>query len=267
MTGTRSPKRHLASLAALAGALVVTSTACGSGSGSSAASPTTTTTVAPVIDPGDGGHYSPTILPADFVDAVDNPYFPLALGSRWVYEGEADTPGKTEHTVVVVLPDRKEIMGVSTTTVRDTVRVDGEVIEDTLDWYAQDTDGNVWYFGEAVKNYENGKVVDTDGSFEAGVDGALPGIVMKAHPAVGDAYRQEFHAGAAEDLGRVERVDAAKAVPAGRYTKVVVTTDWNPLEPDVVEQKAYAPGVGVIFEEHVKGGTGTISLLSFEPGG
>lgn len=247
----------------LAAILVLTASACGKDATTTA---TTTTTAASVIDPGDGGHYAPKVVPADFVATIDNPYLPLGVGAKWVYEGEADEPGKIEHVEVVVLPDHKELLGISTTAVRDTVSVEGVVIEDTLDWFAQDKDGNVWYFGEAVKNYKDGKLADTEGSFEAGVDGALPGIAMKAHPAVGDAYRQEFYAGNAEDLGEVVRIGGSKTVPAGTYDDVLVTKDWNPLEPDVIEQKTYARGVGTIFEEHVKGGTGTSALVSFTPG-
>jgi hypothetical protein len=259
----RTLPQHRASAVVLA---ALTATAgCGTDSPATPAADKTTTTVAPVIDPGDGGHYDPQLVPADFVDAVDNPYFPLAVGSHWVYEGEADTPGSTEHVEVVVLPDRKDILGISATVVRDTVTVDGALIEDTYDWYAQDKDGNVWYLGEDVKNYENGKVVDTEGSFEAGVDGALPGIVMLAHPAVGDAYRQEYYAGTAEDLGEVTSVGGSKTVPAGDYTDVVVTKDWNPLEADVIEQKTYAPGIGVIYEEQLEGGSGTSALIAFTP--
>lgn len=261
-------KPHRGGRAAVA-ALVALTVAAGCGKDTATTSTTTadatTTTVAPVIDPGDGGNYAPQLDPADFVDVVDNPYFPLAVGSRWVYEGEADTPGEVEHIEVVVLPESKEILGISATVVRDTVSVAGVVIEDTLDWYAQDKDGNVWYLGEDVKNYEDGKLVDTDGSFEAGVDGALPGIVMLAHPAVGDAYRQEFYEGEAEDLGEVLSIGEEKTVRAGHYTDVLVTKDWNPLEPEVIEQKTYASGVGVIFEEHVTGGTGTSALISFTP--
>lgn len=258
------------SAGALATLLALAITACGSDSPTTttttARDKAPTTTVAPVIDPGDGRKYAPKLDPANFVDVVDNPYFPLTVGSRWVYEGPADDANKIEHIEVVVLPDRKDILGISATIVRDTVTVDGELLEDTLDWYAQDKDGNVWYLGEAVKNYEGGKVVDTDGSFEAGVDGALPGIVMQADPAVGDAYRQEFYEGHAEDLGEVISLDTDKTVPAGTYKSVLVTKDWNPLDPKVVEQKTYARGVGIIFEEHVRGGTGTSSLISFTPG-
>ncbi len=253
--------------AAVALATLLTAAACGDDPTTSADTTTTAadTTTTAVIDPGDGGTYDPQLDPTDFVAVVDNPYFPLAVGSTWVYEGEADEPGKVEHIEVVVLPETKEILGIQATVVRDTVTVDGVLLEDTYDWYAQDRDGNVWYLGEAVKNYEDGELVDTDGSFEAGIDGALPGIVMLAHPKVGDAYRQEFYEGEAEDLGEVLSVGGEKTVPAGDYADVLVTKDWNPLEPEVVEQKTYAPGVGVIFEEHVQGGSGTSALISFTP--
>lgn len=252
--------------AALGALLLLVAAGCGSDSTTaSGADQTTTTTIAPVIDPGDGGDYAPELDPADFVDVIDNPYLPLTVGSRWVYEGPADEPGQIEHIEVVVLPDRKEVLGISATVVRDTVTVNGVLLEDTYDWYAQDKEGNVWYLGEDVKNYEDGKLVDTDGSFEAGVDGAYPGIVMLADPKVGDAYRQEFYEGEAEDLGEVVRIGGSKTVPAGTYTDLLVTKDWNPLDPEVVEQKTYAPGVGVIFEEHIQGGTGTSTLVSFTP--
>jgi hypothetical protein len=134
------------------------------------------------------------------------------------------------------------------------VSVHDEVTEDTYDWYAQDRDGNVWYMGEDSKDYENGQVKSTEGSWEAGVHGALPGIVMQAHPAVGQAYRQEYYKGQAEDMAEVAQVGTTKAIALGQYTDVVVIKEWNPLEPDVVEQKYYAPGVGVIAEETLKGG-------------
>lgn len=253
--------RSLPTRAAVLAVVVLVGGMAGCGDDDTTAAPAgaTSTTVAPVIDPGDGGDYAPELDPAHFVDVVDNPYLPLAVGSRWVYEGDG------EHIEVVVLPERKEILGISATVVRDTVTVDGVLLEDTYDWYAQDDQGNVWYLGESVKNYEGGELVDTEGSFEAGVDGALPGIVMLAHPAVGDAYRQEYYEGEAEDLGEVLSIGGEKSVPAGRFTDVLVTKDWNPLEPEVIEQKTYAPGVGVIFEEHVQGGTEISALVSFTP--
>ena len=131
---------------------------------------------------------------------------------------------------------------------RDTVTVDGEVVEDTRDWYAQDRDGNVWYFGEETAEYEDGKVVSTEGSWEAGVDGALPGIVMHAAPEVGDAYRQEFYEGEAEDLAEVVRDGESATVPAGTFDDVVVIKEWNPLEPESIEEKSFAQGVGMVLE-------------------
>jgi hypothetical protein len=245
------------------------STATGGTDRGGAASGETTTTGAdtagnptePVIDPGDGGHYDPGIDPADFVDTIDNPYLPFAPGMRWTYEGTSD--GETEVTEVVVQDERREVMGISATVVRDTVSVDGEVIEDTYDWYAQDADGNVWYLGEDTKEYEGGEVTSTEGSWEAGVDGALPGIVMQAHPEVGQAYRQEYYPGQAEDLAEVTEVGAAKSIALGDYTDVVVTREWNPLEPDVIEDKYFAPGVGLIAEQGIQGSDEVIELQRF----
>jgi hypothetical protein len=149
--------------------------------------------------------------------------------------------------------------------VRDTVSLDGVVIEDTYDWYAQDADGNVWYLGEDSTSFECGKPASTEGSWEYGVDGALPGIVMPAEPEAGFAYRQEYYEGQAEDLGRIEEVGVARTIGLGDYDDVVVTTDWNPLEPDVVEQKWYAHDVGLIYEEHVTGGDETAELVQLNP--
>ena len=213
---------------------------------------------APVIDPGDGGYYAPVIDPAQFVTTVDNPYFPLTPGARWEYKGTED--GEAQTDVVAVTDEQRTVMGVPVVVVRDTVSAEGVPTEDTRDWYAQDADGNVWYFGEDVRNFANGKLESTDGSWEAGVDGALPGIIMPAHPKAGDAYRQEYDKGKAEDLGEILRVGQHKDVTAGSYDNVIVTRDWNPLEPDVIEEKAYAPGVGVVSETTVKGGDETSQL-------
>ena len=227
--------------------------ACGAETSSDVSS-TASASAAPVIDLGDGGRYTPVIDAANFVDTVDNPYFPLTSGSRWVYEGTSD--GESERTEVVVTGERKSILGISAIVVRDTVSVAGQVVEDTYDWFAQDREGNVWYLGEASRDIENGAVVSTAGSWEAGVDGALPGIVMKASPAVGDAYRQEYYRGEAEDLAEVLEVGADR----------VVTKEWNPLDPDVVEEKIYERGVGLIGEEKVRGGDGALELVSYTAG-
>ncbi len=232
---------------------VVIVAACGTDDGGAA-----------VIDPGDGGEYAPAVDPANFVDTIDNPYLPYGPGARWVYEGVSD--GEHERVEVVVTDEPKTVMGIRATVVRDTVHVDGQLVEDTHDWFAQDDDGNVWYLGEDVENYADGTLVDRDGSWEAGVGGALPGIVMPADPTVGDAYRQEFLRGEAEDMAEVIGIDGRQRVPAGSFDDVVTTRDWTPLEPDVVEEKQYAPGVGMIRETTV-GEEGAVELVEFTPPG
>ena len=144
--------------------------------------------------------YSPTIEPSNFTTKIDNPYFPLTPGTRTIYE--ATTQDGLQRTTTEVTRDTKNIMGVDTVVVHDTVTIDNEPFEDTLDWYAQDRDGNVWYFGEATKEFKDGSA-DTAGSFEGGVNGALPGVIMPGHPHVGDQYRQEYAKGVAEDTGEV----------------------------------------------------------------
>lgn len=251
----------------LMGLLFVGVTACEDGSDTNAGSggPRESTGSEPVVDPGDRGEYDPEIDPAAFTDVIDNPYLPLSAGARWVYEGESD--GETERVEVLVTPERREVMGVKTVVVRDTVSVGGEVVEDTYDWFAQDRDGNVWYFGEESRDYENGEIVSTGGSWEAGVDGASPGIVMPADPAVGDVFRQEYYPGEAEDMFEVVRVDARSVVPIGTFDSVVETEDWTPLEPELVEHKYYAPSVGLVAEETTAGGKGRLVLVEFSPGG
>jgi hypothetical protein len=257
---------HLA--AAAASISLVALAACGDDDSSTSAAgggESGTSTAAPVIDPGDGGNYQPEIDPTTFVDVIDNPYLPYPSGASWTYEGTED--GETEQVKVTVTPQHKEIMGISATVVRDTVTVDGEVVEDTYDWFAQDRDGNVWYLGEDSTEFENGKAVSTKGSWEAGVDGALPGIVMQAHPEVGQAYRQEYYVGEAEDLAEVGGLDATESVPFGDFDQLLVIKEWNPLEPDVVEEKYFARGVGLVLEVKTEGGEGRGELIDHTPGG
>ncbi len=202
--------------------------------------------------------YDPQIDPADFVAGIDNPYLPYEPGTRFVYEGESE--GETETDAVFVTHKTKEIMGVTCTVVKDVVSVEGELIEKTFDWFAQDRFGNVWYFGEYSEEHEDGKV-STAGSWEAGVDGAKPGIVMLADPDVGERYRQEYYAGEAEDMGQVLDLGASVEVPYGSFDNVLVTKDWTPLERKVLENKYYAPGVGLVLERTVRGGTGRFELV------
>ena len=153
--------------------------------------------------------YAPVIDPAEFSTTIDNPYFPLVPGTRFIYE--ATTADGRERNVVEVTADTKIVMAVPTRVVHDVVLVDGELEEETFDWYAQDGEGNVWYFGEATQAL-GGPTVDTSGSFEAGRDGALPGIVMPGHPMVGDHYRQEYYQGEAEDTGKVLSLSAQRVI-------------------------------------------------------
>jgi hypothetical protein len=191
--------------------------------------------------------YDPEIVPADFVEGIDNPFLPYAAGTTWIYEGE--TEEGLERIVVEVTGDTREIMDVECTVVRDRVYLDDELIEDTLDWYAQDVEGNVWYFGEITFEIEDGEIANLEGSWEAGEDGAEPGIVMQAYPVVGDYYRQEMLLGEAEDMGEVVGVDESVSVEYGDFDGCVKTRDFTPIEPDALEFKYYAPGIGFVLEE------------------
>jgi hypothetical protein len=197
--------------------------------------------------------------PSTAVATIDNAYFPLRPGTVFVYDGTAD--GDAEHEEVTVLQKTKTILGVPCVVVRDVVSVKGEVIEDTQDWYVQDTAGNVWYMGEAAKAFENGKT-STEGSWEAGVDGALPGIIMPAKSVVGQTYEQEYYSGVAEDMAQATKLDATVKIGNGTYDHVLVTKEWSPLEPAVVEEKSYAPGIGLIKDISVKGANEQLELTS-----
>jgi hypothetical protein len=234
--------------------------ACGSDS-------STGSDVAAVIDPGDDGAYDVAIDPAAFAAVIDNPYLPKIVGTRWVYEATT-ADGEVEQIEVEVLDESRTVMGVETIVVHDVVSVDGEVIEDTFDWFAQDADGNVWYFGEDTTAYEDG-VASSDGAWEAGVDGALPGVVMWADPAsVPGGYRQEFLAGEAEDMAAVIATSGSASTPAGDFDDVVVTRDWSPLEPEAIEEKTFARGVGFVSETKTVDGepAETVVLVEFMPG-
>ena len=207
--------------------------------------------------------YAPNIDPADFVSEIDNKYFPLKPGTTFVYEGKSAEG--TEHIEVTVTHETKQIMGVNCIVVRDRDRIDGKLAEDTFDWYAQDKEGNVWYFGEATKEYENGKVVSTEGSWEAGVDGAKPGIIMPADPKAGETYRQEYYKGEAEDMAKVLSLDESATVAYGSLDHLLMTKDWNPLEPAAgVSHKYYAPGVGKVLEVYVKGPSERLELVDIK---
>lgn len=253
----------------LALALPLTTSACGgsgdAGGKADAGDPTPRAAATQAAEPKPRSSPSPSdadVDPNDFVREIDNPYLPLEPGTRLTYEGRGAEGA--EEIVVEVTDETRKILGVTVTVVRDTVSRDGEVVEDTRDWFAQDREGNVWYFGEDSKELENGEVVSTEGSWEAGKDGARPGMVMKADPQVGDVYDQERAPGVAEDKGEVLSLDESVTVPYGSYDKVLKTKDTNPLEPDVVEHKFYAKGVGLLKEQEVKGGKDQAELVSVD---
>ena len=201
---------------------------------------------------------------AGFTTRIDNPYWPMAPGSRWIsreHEG-----GSTLRVRVTVTRRTKVVAsGLRARVVHDIVTEKGRVVENTYDWYAQDRAGNVWYLGEDTKAYEPGKRVSTAGSWEDGVDGARRGIAMPAHPRVGQSYRQEYYRGKAEDRGRVLSLDKRATVPFGTFNHLLETRDYTRLEPDATEHKFYAKGVGPILTLAVHGG-GREELVSFHRG-
>ena len=207
-----------------------------------------------------------TLDPAQFAGvALNHPYWPMAVGSRWVYR-ETDVDGTVQRVEVTVTDRKKQILGITATVVHDVVTEGGKTVEDTFDWYAQDATGNLWYLGEDTKEYENGKVVSTEGSWEAGVDGAQPGIILPADPAIGMMYRQEYYAGQAEDEAAVLSLNERVAIPFGTFDGVLVTREFTPLEPTVVEQKFYARGVGQVQALQTSGGSSREELRAFDPG-
>lgn len=209
-----------------------------------------------------------TLNPADFTTKIDNPYWPMKPGSRWVYR-ETDTSGARQKVVVTVTAKtRKVANGITARVIRDVATEKGAKVEATDDWYAQDKDGNVWYLGEQTAEYKNGKVVTRHGSFEAGVDGAQPGIAMPANPQPGLSYRQEYYKGQAEDRADVVTIGQERVqVPYGFVNKdVLMTRELVPLEPKVQELKFYARGIGQLLSVHTDGKGGRAELVKFTPG-
>ncbi len=205
------------------------------------------------------GPYDPVIDPANFVSNITNRYAPFRPGAWWEYEKQ--TEEGLERIRVEVLKKRREILGVGVTTLRDRVWVDGVLIEDTIDWLAQDKAGNVWYFGEISKNFEDGLLASLDGSWEAGKDGAKPGFWVKRAPQVGEFYRQEYALdNEAEDIVEVLDLDAQEIVPFANGRRVLKTRDFTPLEPDAEENKFYVPGVGFVSEVDLETGE-TLELV------
>jgi hypothetical protein len=205
--------------------------------------------------------------PAEFTTQITNPYWPMTPGSRWVYR-EIDGSERLRVEVKVTHRTNQIANGIEARVVRDVVTHKGQPVEVTDDWYAQDSAGNVWYLGEDTAEYKHGKVVSHAGSFEAGVDGAQPGIIMPANPVDGMTYRQEYYAGHAEDKAEVLSLDEQVEVKFGHFPQgqVLMTKDINPLEPRVLEHKFYAKGVGPVLTLDVSGASGREELLRYHQG-
>lgn len=238
--------------AALLSALLV---ACG-GSDKSSTSGSAANTFPQSNEPAD-------LNPADFTTRIDNPYFPLPVGAQW-HIRVTDQEGTVQNEVITVT-DKTRTMGdgVTARVVHDVVSEGGKPVEITDDWYAQDKGGNVWYFGEATAEISANGKRDTSGSFEAGVNGADAGIAMLAHPTAGQTYREEYYAGHAEDRSRVLALDQQAEVPFGHFRNVLLTEDYSPIEPNVLELKFYAQGIGQVLAQTVSGGSEREELLSF----
>lgn len=201
----------------------------------------------------DAGSSAPAFDPNNFSGhPIDNEWFPLTPGTTLVYKGQKD--GKPGSDIFHITHRTRMVAGVRATVVEDTLVLKGRVEEHTFDWYAQDDKGNVWYLGERTAEYDRkGNVVSTEGSWEAGVNGAKPGIFMPAHPHVGDTFRQEFLPGHAEDHFRIRTLDGSRIVPYGSFDNVMSTREWTPLEPGVRDAKFYVKGIGEIEETAVRG--------------
>ena len=199
--------------------------------------------------------------PNNFVSGVTNPYLPLVPGTTFTYRNLLKTT--EELNTIEVTRDRKTILGVAVTVVHDQVFLaDGSLAEDTFDWYAQDEQGNVWYFGEDTKEYDHGVLVTTAGSWEAGKNGALAGIVMLADPHVGDVYKQEDAPGVVADMAKVVSLDETLTVPYGTFTHCIETTEWTPVEPGDRSHKFYARNVGNVLEVATRQGGETDELVA-----
>ena len=212
-----------------------------------------------------GATHVSTVDPAGFSARVDNPWFPLQPGTTYVYTGTKD--GKPARDVLQVTHHTATIDGAPCVVVKDRLYLSGRLEERTTDWYTQDRKGNVWYFGEQTSSAldKSGKPVTT-GTWKAGVDGAKPGIYMFANPRVGQQAQQEFYKGQAEDHFQVLSLRSPVTVPYVSSKNALLTKEWTPLEPGVLDHKLYVRGIGTVLEEAVKGGTERLALVSVHRG-
>ena len=219
---------------------MLTLAACASSHGTTSATPTTGT---------------------NYTVHIDNRWFPLPVGRTLRYTGSKD--GKVAREVLTVTNKTRTINGVETRVVSDQLWLDRALAETTRDYYVQDGRGNVWYYGEDTAELDtNGNVTSTEGTWHAGADGAVPGIIMEADPKLGTPIRQEYLKGHAEDWFKVLSLDATATVPAGTFAPSVQTQEWTPLEPGVLSDKYYAQGIGIVHEVDVKGGNEELKLVN-----
>jgi hypothetical protein len=202
---------------------------------------------------------TPPDLPAAFSPQVTNPYLPLEPGTTFKYKGKLD--GEPAKDILSITDQTKTILGVATTVVHDQVIIKGDLVEDTFDWFAQDADGNVWYFGEDTKELDHGQVVSTEGSWEAGVNDAKAGIFMPAVPDVGQVFKQEDAPDVAEDCTKIAELEASIKTPYVSSNEALKTEEFSLLEPGVLDNKYYVRGVGLVAERTVQGGTDFLNLV------
>jgi hypothetical protein len=253
----RAVKRAGAATASIA-VLLPALAGCGGGSGGKtrqAAAQSGTSTLPQSSEPSN-------LNPADFTTEIDNPYWPMPVGAQWHVRVTNPEGEHLTETITVENKTKQIADGVTARVVHDVVYTNGKPTEITDDWYAQDKDGNIWYFGENTASIQNGKK-DTSGSFEAGKNGADAGIAMAAHPAVGLTYREEYYAGHAEDRTKVLALDQQVEAPAGHFTGAILTDDTSPIEPTVSEYKLYAKGVGPVVAVSVSGESEREDLISY----
>jgi hypothetical protein len=196
----------------------------------------------PVQDTGTTSEYEPTTNPSDFSTSINNPYFVLTPGTKFTYQSK--TKKGVEHSEFYITKEKKAVLGVAVVVVSDKLWLNGDLTEDTQDWFAQDKDGTVWYFGESTSKLAHGKILDHTGSWEAGVNGAKPGIIMEGNPKVGDSYREEYLAGQAEDRADIVSRTESVSVPFGTFTNCLKTKNYTMLDPGKVEYKYYCTKVG-----------------------
>ena len=209
--------------------------------------------------------YDPVINPEDFTTKIDNPFFSMPVGKKMIFE--ARTEDGLERIEIEITGEMRRIMGVETLVYLDREYLDGELVEETKDFIVQDKDGNVWYFGEEVDNYEDGKLQDHGGAWLAGYEGAKPGIWIKGEHMVGDSYRQEYLRGEAEDMADIVETGVTVTTRAGTYQNCTKTYDWTPLHPESKENKYYCPEVGglVLVVDLTSGDR--VELIQVENGG